>query len=111
MKTQIALIVSVFSLSAFAGCAAHRIEVRQYGEMHAVLSGGADKAVGVVGLNEVLERPNAIAVGALAELAGEITICDGKAWIAQPSGNDLSVEGPLATSSNEAAMLRPSPLS
>ena len=87
------------------GCAADRVEVTQYGDMHAVLSGGGEKAAGIVNVGDVLERPNAIAVGALAGLEGEITICDGEAWIARPAGRDLHVEGPVSASTEQAALM------
>lgn len=106
MNTRIPLYgLCVAALSLTLGCAASRTEVMQVGQMHDVLSGGAETAPGIVELDDVLQRPHAYGVGALAGLAGEITIDDGRAWIARPDGGALQIEGPLETSTDQAALL------
>lgn len=100
-------LVSLLSVLG-AGCAGsggRQPEVRQYGRMHDVLSGGADKAVQLVSLADALKKPHACAVGALANLEGEITIVDGSAWVARPAGAGLRIDGPSATSKDGAALL------
>jgi alpha-acetolactate decarboxylase len=73
--------------------------------MHEVLGGGAAKARPVVGLADVVKRPHAYGVGALAGLEGEITIVDGEALVCRPAGAGLHVDGPSATPGDHAAML------
>lgn len=75
--------------------------VRTYGALRAMMHDGATAAQ--VELAAVL-GPNAYAVGALSELRGEVTIVDGRAYIAYPGeGDDIKVEE--VTSSAEAAAL------
>jgi hypothetical protein len=94
------------TLTLAIGCASRRIDVQQYGKMHDILGGGAAKAAPLVSLSEVLDRPGACGVGALAGLAGEVTIIDGDAWVSQVDGDGLRVEGPLDdASAHQAAML------
>lgn len=87
------------------GCASHRAQVRQYGRMHDVLSGGAAKATGQVQLAAVLDRPHAYGVGALAGLEGEITVYDGKVWLARVKDGALHVDEPTAHPAESAALL------
>ncbi|HPF39780.1 MAG TPA: acetolactate decarboxylase [Phycisphaerae bacterium] len=97
--------MSVAWLALAPGCATHSIDVAQYGQMHRVLSGGGENATGIVGVGEALEKPNAIGVGALAGLEGEITIRDGRAWIARPEQGQLHVDGPMTASDDRAALM------
>jgi alpha-acetolactate decarboxylase len=100
------LMLTGWAILAFAGgCASHTVRVMQYGKMREVLGGGAAAASPCVSLDEALRTPHAYAVGALPRLEGEITVIDGRAWIARPRGNELSVEGPTATPAENAAML------
>jgi len=87
------------------GCAPKSVQVLQYGRMHEVLGGGAEAAHPNVTLADALSQPHAYAVGALAGLAGEITILDGEVWIARPRGTVLHVDGPTTDSADSAAML------
>lgn len=87
------------------GCAGRRIDVQQHGLMHDVLSRGSAEARPQIALNDVLKRPGALAVGALPGLEGEITIVDGRAWVARPEKMGLHIEGPLSTSTEKAALL------
>lgn len=106
MRPLITIVGSLLTAVALiGGCGARHIEVRQYGRMHDVLSAGAKSALPRVDLTDVLERPGAVGVGALAGLEGEITILDGKAWIARPTAGELRVEGPSLTSRERAALL------
>lgn len=106
MKTNYAIVgLCMAGVSLASGCAANKIEVTQFGQMHKVLAGGADKAVAVVSVGDVLARPDAIGVGALMGLKGEITICDGKAWVARRQGTNLVVEGSADASHEQASMM------
>lgn len=87
------------------GCASHPVKVHQYGQMHEVLGGGGAAAHARIGLATAMERPHAYGVGALEGLKGEITIDDGRAWLAHLSGDALRVEGPLAAPEGGAALL------
>lgn len=87
------------------GCAARPIEVKQFGNMHEVLSAGAGQAHPRVTLSKAMERPHAYAVGAMAGLDGEVTIVDGQAWLSRPSGQGLDTEGPTSTTAGKAAYL------
>jgi alpha-acetolactate decarboxylase len=51
-------------------------KVAQYGEMREVL--GLGQHEGRVRLGDLVSQPNCLAVGALEQLAGEVTVCDGK---------------------------------
>ncbi|MCB9853467.1 MAG: acetolactate decarboxylase [Phycisphaerales bacterium] len=102
-KLTSGLVAAIVAMTA--GCAANRVEVTQYGQMHKVLSGGAGNAKGIVGVDNLLKRPNAIGVGALAGLEGEITISDGKAWIARPDGQGLRIEVATAAANEQASMM------
>ncbi len=106
MRPGISTLASAMVLgSLLGGCTTGRTEVHQYGLMHDVLSGGAANAVSQVSLQEVLKRPGAVGVGALAGLEGEITILDGQAWVARPAGGALRVDGPAGDSAEGAALL------
>ena len=105
MRPRLPLLFVCAAITALtAGCAGKRAEVRQFGRMHDVLSGGAENARGQVALSDVLERPHAFGVGALAGLEGEITIWDGEAIVARPAQSALRVDK-SATSSEQAALL------
>ena len=62
------------------GCASAIIPVEQHGGMRDVLRLG--KTEPRITFEEVLKRPDAIAVGALAGLEGEVTIFDGDFFVA-----------------------------
>lgn len=101
------VIVGVFATAVMmlSGCSGKQGEVRQYGRMHDVLGGGPAAANAQVSVKEILSRPNAIGVGALEGLQGEITIYDGHAWVARPAAGKLVVDGPMAASSEQAALM------
>lgn len=81
---------------------ASRPEVRQYGSMREVLREGDSRPR--VALREVV-GPRTIAIGALAGLEGEITVLDGRAWVARPAGSALTVSGPAPDPEDYAALL------
>ncbi|MCO6436743.1 MAG: acetolactate decarboxylase [Phycisphaerae bacterium] len=99
------LLISAMGVWATTGCASHAPQVRQYGRMHDVLSKGAAGATARVALADELGEADACGVGALAGLDGEITIVDGKAWIARPTAGGLRVDGPETSSTEKAALL------
>lgn len=87
------------------GCAQRTVKVRQYGEMHKVLSGGAAAAKPHVTLAQAMKEPHAYGVGALPGLEGEITVLDGKAYIARSHAGGIRVDGPETRPTDSAAML------
>ena len=105
--TRTALLVALpaaFLLAQTLGCrAADPGGVRQFGEMRAVMRGGDTEPR--VSLSKVAARPGAIAVGALADLAGEITIFKSQVWVARPEAGELHVTGPTAISTDQATLL------
>jgi ubiquinone/menaquinone biosynthesis C-methylase UbiE len=64
-------------------------EVTQYGEMREVLGKGDHS--GRIRLGDAIMRPNCYAVGALADLAGEITMIDGKVIVTRADENHRPV--------------------
>lgn len=87
------------------GCAQRTVRVRQYGEMHKVLSGGTAAAKPHVTLSEAMKEPHAYGVGALPGLEGEITLLDGNAYIARSHTGGIRVDGPETRPTDSAAML------
>jgi hypothetical protein len=86
-----------------SGCRTAGTDVRQYGEVRAVLRDGRTEAR--IGLAEATKLAHAYGVGALAELGGEITILDGDVWVARASGTDLTVTGPEVVATDRATLL------
>jgi hypothetical protein len=77
-------------------------EVRAYGALRAMFHEGQTGAT--VTLDAILPNPNVYAVGALADLSGEVTVVGGKAYLAYPDGpNSTRIETALQT--NAAATL------
>ncbi|MDP6479299.1 MAG: hypothetical protein QGI75_04580 [Phycisphaerales bacterium] len=58
-----------------------------------------------VALAAVADQPGSIAVGALAGLAGEITIADGEVWVARSRGGRAVVSGPALADRDHATLL------
>jgi len=87
------------------GCAQRTVRVRQYGEMHKILSGEAAAAKPHVTLAQAMKEPHAYGVGALPGLEGEITLLDGKAYIARPNAGGVRVAGPETRPTESATML------
>lgn len=76
------------------------VSVTTWGTFHEVLaSGHTEGRVALTGL----ATPGAIGVGALAELAGEMTIVDGRVLVAKPDGQECEVTG--AGPGDRAALL------
>jgi len=70
-----------------AGCQSRRFHppyVAHYGALHELMHGRSRAAV--VELDGYAGRPGVYAVGALAELAGEVTVLNGEVWISRPDG-------------------------
>lgn len=82
-------LVSVFCM-VMAGCttggSAWNGRVEQWGAMRTVLREG--RTEGRVDLDDFAGRPHIYGVGALAQLAGEVTIIDGRVCLARPKGTD-----------------------
>lgn len=74
----------------------------QYGEMHEAI--GQQKSHGRVLLSDLVKRPNVYAVGALKDLAGEVTVENGKI-IATKVDADGKVETISKASTLQATML------
>lgn len=62
--------------------------------------GQTDARIGLAAVGD-----DAIAVGALTGLEGEITILDGAVWVARPDGKDINVSGPIASPDDQATLL------
>lgn len=56
-------------------------------------------------MHDAVSTPNAIAIGAMEGLAGEVTIYDGNVWVATPSGETIVVTGPLPRTDANATLL------
>ena len=70
--------------------------------MHEVMGGGAERAVALIQIDEVLDQPGLVAVGAAENLDGEITIYDGTAILTRArSAGPLTVT--LDTGTNVGA--------
>ena len=84
------------------GCASPP-SVQQYGAMREVLREGRTQPR--IALQDVTCQPGAIAVGALAGLGGEITIVNGKTWVARSNGGGVEVTGPTTSLDDQATLL------
>ncbi|MBI4716937.1 MAG: acetolactate decarboxylase [Planctomycetes bacterium] len=99
-STRIALLLGL-ALGTCLGCVSGSPRVLQYGGMREVLHEGRSEPR--VAIAEVQRRPRAHAVGALAGLAGEITIVDGVAWRARVVDGQPVIAG--AQGEDQAALL------
>ncbi len=104
------LVSKVFSclaaLLTMSGCAIESptaIPVTQVGNMREVMRMGQSEAR--QSLASVVERDGAIAVGALEGLRGEITIMDGKVWVARPEASALRVSQDSKDTQDSATLL------
>jgi acetolactate decarboxylase len=86
------LALALFAVAGHGGQGTD-VEVVQHGAMRAVMREGRSEAR--VAVAEAL-KPGVVAIGALAGLAGEITVLDGKAWIARVEAGALRVGEPAA---------------
>ncbi len=77
--------------------------VQQHGSMREVLRNGHTQPR--IRLGDVTAKPGAIGVGALAGLAGEVTIVNGEVWVARSSGDGASVTGPDCRPDDYATLL------
>jgi alpha-acetolactate decarboxylase len=67
------------------------VRVQSWGELRAIMHAG-DRTT-KVGLGDLAGLSHLYAIGALSELRGEVTVVDGKAWLAYPGdGNALRVQ-------------------
>jgi acetolactate decarboxylase len=85
---------------AFAGCSSS-YTVTQHGGMRDALREGNTEAR--ISFEEISSKPHAFAVGALADLEGEITVVDGKIIVAKTSDGKTAISSPA--SGNESATL------
>lgn len=101
--------VTLFALSlattvvAAADGASDGAEFVQYGRMHEAI--GQQQHQGRVRLADLLERPHLFAVAALAELAGEVTICDGELTITVVDADGRLRSVQLPTGEEQATLL------
>lgn len=95
--------IAVLVTSALGGCATLRTSTVQFGAMRDVLRDGHSEAR--LALTDAAARPNAVAVGALEGLRGEITILDGDVWVSRPAGPRLQVTGPEPVAGDQATLL------
>ena len=78
-------------------------EVQVHGALRAIFHDGQTGAM--VSLETMLPDPGLYAVGALADLAGEITIVGGKLYLSYPAGESARTETPLQTSVGAALLV------
>lgn len=78
-------------------------EVRTYGALHAIFHESQTGAM--VRVAEVLVEPHVYAVGALADLAGEVTIVDGKVYLSYPDGDGTRTESPSPTDTSATLLV------
>lgn len=79
-------------------------QVKQFGTMREVMREGKTEAR--IRLADVLATPNAMAVGALEGLHGEVTIVDGEVWVSRVGRDgELQVTGPEASDADSASLL------
>ncbi|MFG0285943.1 MAG: acetolactate decarboxylase [Phycisphaerales bacterium JB039] len=76
--------------------------VQQFGAMRAVMREGSTEAR--VALRE-WAGPNDVAVGAIEQLDGEITIVDGGAWVSRVRDGDVLTSGPAVEPDAKATLL------
>ena len=94
MISRIAL--ALLGAVAATGCTNSTPRIEQYGGMREVLRDG--KAQRRIALLDAVARPHEYGVGALENLAGEITIADGEVWIGRVQAGELCVSGPRPSS-------------
>jgi acetolactate decarboxylase len=78
-------------------------EVWVHGALRAMLHEGRTGAI--VSLDSLLPNPDLYALGALADLAGEVTVVGGKAYLSYPDGADASRTETAARTTAAAALL------
>src|SRR5687767_12880114 len=90
----------VWAVALVLGCYGTPPRFEAYGSLHETMMGGGKPSVS---LRSVSVR-DAIAVGALSDLRGEVTIVDGRFWLAYPEGDGTRVLD-VEASDEEAALL------
>lgn len=94
---------TAFVASCLVACAPTQPDIEQFGAMRDVMREGHTEPR--ISLEDVVAQPHAFAVGALAGLAGEITIVDGDVWVSRVADGGLYVTGPEATDGDQATLL------
>lgn len=92
-------------LALLAGCSTphpETIAVQQHGGMREVMREGRTEPR--VDLAEIA-GPGVMGVGALAGLAGEVTILDGEVWVARVDGDEVRTSGPSPVPGDRATLL------
>ena len=100
---RIAALLTLPCVWGGAGCCSRCLPVTQYGALHDVFR--EQQSAARISLAEATRLGHAYAVGALENLAGEITIVDGDVWVARAAGGELSVTGPKLAPSDQATLL------
>lgn len=108
--------LALFASASVLSCASHPpsrpatsttppSSVTQYGGMRAVMREGQTEPR--IALTEVTATPHAIAVGALAGLAGEVTVIDGAVWTARRGATveEVIVSTPDTPTTDAATLL------
>jgi acetolactate decarboxylase len=78
-------------------------EVHVQGDLRGMIHEG--KTGPVVELDGILPDPTLVAVGALAEMAGEVTVVDGKLTLSYGEGTEARTESPQETSAAAALLV------
>ena len=97
-----AVVVVAVGVAFMSGCASHGTwdgTLSQFGQMRAVL--GDKQHEGRVLLSDLTKKPHCYAVGAAAELHGEVTICDGDVTV-----TSVDAQAQPVTDDDEAADLQ-----
>lgn len=106
MGTSLTSAASLFlSVLLLAGCASGRWDgrVRQWGTLREVLREG--HVEGKAQIAEVACGPGATGIGALADLAGEVTVIEGETWVARPSTGTPPTVARTRNATDQAAFL------
>ena len=99
------LLMTVTGMPGLAGCVrpGPAMTVEHHGPMREVLREGRTEPR--VRLADAMDQGITVAVGALADLEGEITILDGEVWIARVEAGRLVMHGPEPAAEDAATLL------
>lgn len=97
--------ILLLALPLLVGCTGNAWDghVARWGTLREVLREG--KVEGKVRIAEAAREPGAVGIGALADLAGEITVIEGEIWLARPRGDDGVATTSGAQADDQAAFL------
>ncbi len=103
MRYHFYTISLVLATLILVGCNTAPLSVSQFGSMSEVMRGGQTQPR--ISIANAINQPNAIAVGALENLDGEITIINGEVWVARFVDGNLITTGPKPVATDQATLL------